>query len=560
MRKLKIFFAALILGAPGIASAQIQNRGEVQDQEFVIRKDRVLTLPNQPRVYEKLPVLPQPKGLSDFNYTVNFYELDLPPVQLKAEPVQKTYRRDIADRYPGFLKAGYGNFASPLLEARLMATEVYDWNYSFNLKHQSFGKGPILGEESKESHTNLGGNASYFLDQIEVFGGLEWAQDSYSFYGIDTSVINDPNLEFTGIQGNVFNTIRLNAGFRDIEKVGPISYQGKVHFQNFKDSYLAKETEIGLQGEAVFRPSDDWSGSVNLSFFNTSPEDRDYDISRNYFAIRPRVVYQLDAFQFTAGLNLILENDSVPGKSSDFRIFPLLKASYQFADEFGFFGEFSGDVIRNTYYSFAMENPFIGPSAQLLNTINNYKVAGGIEGTVQNTVDYRAGIDVSRFNQMHFFVNSGADTSRFELVYDDRVTVFNINAELGVRVNELYRLSSRLDLFQYDMNLQAEAWHRPTWQVGINNQVFPLDGLLIQANLNFMGGIKARTITSNPEVPFSSEKLKTIADLQLKADYQITEKIGVFVEGNNLLNGQNMRWLNYPVRGVQLIGGAWLKF
>lgn len=560
MRKLKIFFAALILGAPGIALAQIQNRGGVQDQEFVIRKDRVLTLPNQPRVYEKLPVLPQPKGLSDFNYTVNFYELDLPPVQLKAEPVQKTYRRDIADRYPGFLKAGYGNFASPLLEARLMATEVYDWNYSFNLKHQSFGKGPILGEESKESHTNLGGNASYFLDQIEVFGGLEWAQDSYSFYGIDTSVINDPNLEFTGIQGNVFQTIRLHAGIRDIEKVGPISYQGKVHFQNFQDSYLAKETEIALQGEAVFRPSDDWTGSVNLSFFNTNPEDRDYDVSRNYFAIRPRVVYRLDAFQFTAGLNLISENDSVPGKSSDFRIFPLLKASYQFADEFGFFGEFSGDVIRNTYYSFAMENPFIGPSAQLLNTINNYKVAGGIEGTVQNTVDYRAGIDVSRFNQMHFFVNSGADTSRFELVYDDRVTVFNINAELGVRVNEFYRLSSRLDLFQYDMNLQEEAWHRPTWQVGINNQLLPLDGLLIQANLNFMGGIKARTITSNPEVPFSSEKLKTIADLQLKADYQITEKIGVFVEGNNLLNGQNVRWLNYPVRGVQLIGGAWLKF
>ena len=146
------------------------------------------------------------------------------------------------------------------------------------------------------------------------------------------------------------------------------------------------------------------------------------------------------------------------------------------------------------------------------------------------------------------------------MVYDDRVTVFNIHAELGIRVNELYRLASRLDLFQYDMNLQAEAWHRPTWQVGINNQLTPMDGLLIQANLNFMGGINARRITANPEALFSAEKLKTIADLQLKADYQITEKIGVFVEGNNLLNGQNVRWLNYSVRGAQLIGGAWLKF
>ena len=61
-------------------------------------------------------------------------------------------------------------------------------------------------------------------------------------------------------------------------------------------------------------------------------------------------------------------------------------------------------------------------------------------------------------------------------------------------------------------------------------------------------------------LPYPVVKLKTIADLQLKADFKITEKIGVFAEGNNLLNAQNTRWLNYPVRGVQLIGGAWLKF
>ncbi|NVJ86076.1 MAG: TonB-dependent receptor [Algoriphagus sp.] len=559
MRKTYLVFAVVFSLFSGDLFGQIQSRGEVQDQEFVIRKDRVLTLPVQPRIFEKLPVLPQPKGLSDFNYQVKFYELDLPPVALEVEPAQKVYRRDYKDLFPGFLRLGYGNFASPLLEARFMATEVYDWNYSLNLKHQSFGKGPVFDEESKESHAQLGGMVSYFLDQAEVFGGLNWNQDSYSFYGIDTSILSNPNLDFAGIQGNVLSTINVSAGIRDIEKLGPVSYEGKLHFKNFKDSYLAQENEIGLQAKGKFRPMDDLTAAVQVAYFHTNPSDEGYDLTRTYFAIRPLVKYQLADFNVSAGLNIVSENDSIQGKSSDFRIFPVLKASYQFAEEFGFYGEFSGDVQRKTYYDFVMENPFLGPSAQLLNTINNYKITGGVEGTLQSNFYYRAGIDVSRYNQMHFFVNA-ADTSRFQLVYDDKVSVFNINAELGLKINDLYQVSSQLNLYQYDMNLQEEAWHRPTWQVGINNQFTPMESLLVQANLNFMGGIKARQVDANTEQGFRSFNLKTIADLQLKADYQISDRIGIFVEGNNLLNGQNVRWLNYPVRGVQLIGGAWLKF
>ncbi|MFC3414791.1 TonB-dependent receptor [Algoriphagus hitonicola] len=561
MKKLIIFsFVLFFLGFAAQSIAQIQSRGEVQDQEFVIRKDRVLTLPTQPRIFEKLPVLPQPKGLSDFNYQVNFYDLNLPPVNLEATPVEKVYRPERMDIYPGFLKAGYGNFASPLIEARLMASEIYDLNYSAYLKHQSFGKGPVLAEQSKESHSSAGGAVSYFLDQVEVFGGLNWAQDSYSFYGIDTSVVNDPNLEFMGIEGNVLNTIRFEAGIRDIEKTGPVSYEAKLNFRNFKDSYLVVENELGVQAKGTFRPADNWTGTVGLSYFMTTPEDEDYDLNRTYLGIRPKVSYQYEDFLISAGINIISENDSLPDKASDFRIFPNLALSYQFAEEFGFYGEFSGDVNRTTYHGFVLENPFLGPSTRLLNTVNNYKVAGGIEGQVQGIVNYKAGIDVSRYNNFHLFVNSPTDTTRFTLIYDDQVNVVNINAELGLQLTDQYQLNSRLDLFSYAMNTQEEAWHRPTWVLGINNQITPLDQLLVQANINVMGGIKARRATLPTTEVFQTVNLKTIADLQLKADYKITDKFGIFAEGNNLLNGRNERWLNYPVRGVQLIGGAWLKF
>jgi len=574
MKKLaKLFVLSTLVGVfTQTAIAQTQSKGEVKDQEFVIRKDRVLTVPVQPRIYEKLPVLPQAKGITDFNYLANRYNLNLTPLQLAATPAQKNYAPPKLNLYPGFVRAGYGNFTSPLLEVRYMATQVNDFNFAIQLNHQSFGKGPVLEEQSKESHTNLGFDGSYFTGPVEVYGGFKWKQDTYQFYGVDPDLLDSSDPIDLTFPGNVFSTIDLKAGVRELEKVGPIYYEGELSFRHFKDSYLAIESQFGVQAKGKFKPADDWTGEVGISYFSTNPENLNYSESRNYFAIRPSVSYDYGEFSFTAGLNVISENDSIADKSSDFRIFPVLKAAYQFAPEFGFYASFTGDVNRNTYYSFVMENPFLGPTNRLLNTVNNYKFQAGIDGQFQDTFHYRAGVDVSRYNQLYFFVNNyslkslDSDEARFNLVYDDKVAVFNINAELGFKLSEIYSLGSRLDLYQYDLNQQPEAWSRPTWEFKVNNQVTPIERLIIQANLNFMGGIKARgaslgliDLVGGPEV-FQVVKLKTIADLQLKADYGITERISVFAEGNNLLNGNNTRWLNYPVRGIQLIGGASFKF
>ncbi|MEB2783985.1 TonB-dependent receptor [Algoriphagus persicinus] len=576
MKKLAktILLTGIIGLTSGWAFTQTQQRGAVTDQEFVIRKDRVLTVPVQPRMYEKLPVLPKPTGLNEYNYSVTSYPLNLKPLDLKAEPSQKVYSPERLELYPGYVRAGYGNFASPLLEARYMGTDIADFNYSLQLNHQSFGKGPVLAEESKESHTNLGFDGSYFTDFFEVFGGIKWDQDSYQFYGLDPKFATDENGEFAGFDGNVLQAIEVKAGIRELEKVGLFSYEGQLSFRNFTDSYLAKENQLGAEASLIVRPTQDWAGKVGLSYFSTKPEDMTYSLDRTYFAIRPTISYKYEAFNFTAGVNLVSENDSLENKSSDFHVFPVLKASYQFAEEFGFFGEFSGDVQRHTYYSFVNENPYLGPSEQLLNTVQNYKIEGGIEGQFQGAFSYRAAANVSRYNQMHFFVNKytnnlvTTDSARFSLVYDDKTTVYNINAELGYKLSDVFSLNSRLDLYQYDLSTQAEAWNRPIWELSVNNQVTPLERLIVQANLNLMGGIKARGHDLNDILgytgpypgPYEVVKLKTIADLQLKVDYGITDRISIFAEGNNLLNGKNMRWLNYPVRGIQFIGGASFKF
>lgn len=578
MKKLaKTILLTSIIGVTyGLSMAQTQQRGAVTDQEFVIRKDRVLTVPVQPRMFEKLPVLPTPTGLNEYKYLVTSYPLNIKMLDLKAEPSQKIYSPERVDLYPGYIRAGYGNFASPLLEARYMATEITDFNYAIQLNHQSFGKGPVLGEESKESHTNLGLDGSYFTDLFEVFAGMTWNQNTYQFYGLDPNFALDNTGSFKGFSGNVLQAIEFKAGIRELEKVGPFSYDGQLSFRNFTDSYSVRENQIGIEASGTFRPTDDWAGKIGLSYFSSKPQDLNYVRERTYFAIRPTISYQYEAFNFTAGVAIVSENDSTENKSSDLHVFPVLKANYEFAEEFGFFAEVSGDVQRNTYYSFVNENPYLGPSEQLLNTIQNYKIEAGIEGQFQGAFSYRAAANLSRYNQMHFFVNNYtsnlvlSDSARFSLVYDEKTTVFNINAALGYKFSDLYTLSSKLDLYQYDLSTQSEAWNRPLWELRVNNQFTPLARLIVQANLNLMGGIKARGNDLNDTLgnsgpgqsPVSYEvvKLKSIADLQLKADYGVTDRISIFVEANNVLNGKNMRWLNYPVRGIQFIGGASFKF
>ena len=51
-----------------------------------------------------------------------------------------------------------------------------------------------------------------------------------------------------------------------------------------------------------------------------------------------------------------------------------------------------------------------------------------------------------------------------------------------------------------------------------------------------------------------------IIDLNLRADYRITPKISIFAMGNNLANRQYQRFYGYPVKGINVIGGATYTF
>ncbi len=563
--KLLTFLGLFCVGI-GTLQAQTSQNGAVQDQEFIIQKDRVIRLPKKLRSLEKAPSLPQPKALGPLSFPVAPFFLTIPAAEITSEPAEKEWEVPNLETYPGLVRVGYGNFLSPLIEGRYQSTQSEDWQYATRVFHQSFGKGPVtwMEEESKESHTELAGQGSYFFSTSELYSSLSLRRDAYRYYGEDLGFVVPPNVDFGGpvfdpntqIQGN------FKLGIRDSEKVGLIGYEGALLLNGFKDSFAAREQELGFEGKGIYRPSKDLSGTVALTYFTTDTQDRGYDLNRNYLSLRPEGNYQWGDFNFTAGFVLVSENDSLEASKPGIRLFPLIKSTYQIGENLSVNAAITGDVQRNTYRSFVQENPFLGPSEKLLNTVTKLSFSAGVEGLVSDKLVYRAGIDLRRQANLHFFVNSYADTSRFELVYDQEATVFQFNSSVELSLTEKYTLATQVDFFHYNLSNQQVAWHRPTWTLQMNQRYSPFKKLSLQANLQVMGGLQARGFGVIETKPVQAEvvKLPAIVDLQFNLDYAVSSRLSVFVSGSNLLNRSNTRWMNYPVRGIQGVGGLSFKF
>ena len=57
-----------------------------------------------------------------------------------------------------------------------------------------------------------------------------------------------------------------------------------------------------------------------------------------------------------------------------------------------------------------------------------------------------------------------------------------------------------------------------------------------------------------------AKKLGFIADANLGVEYRYNKRISAFVNVNNLAAQRYKRWYNYPVQGLQVMGGVTFRF
>ncbi len=547
MNKLVKTTLIAFLGLSSMSLFAQQGQGsQLEEAEIVIRKDRRITLPAATRNFEKIPSLPVSETDTNQQYDFKRFQYSLNPLEPSFRTVNFQGNDKLAPLTANFLKMGYGNYGTPYVEGYLGSKRQESYLFNLYVRHLSSKNGPVFDENSGEGRTEAAIGAKYFSNVNKVSGSMNYSSQKVHFYGYN------PVLDFEAgdIEQN-FTRFSTNVLIENANKESNFDYHFKTDWTFFKDDLNARENKFNFDLGGFFIINDDLK--INADFLATlsKREDTEED-NRSYMNFRPRVNYITNGFTLNAGFNLAADN----GFNRGLGFYPAIKLDYALSSGFRIYAGYEGDLEFNSVESSITENPFLAADFDLRNTEKASDVFGGLDFELFEGFRISSGFSYASFNNLQFFTNSIADSTRFEVLYDGGQTrqldVFSaINFERPGKV----RSSLRFDFYNYTMSTLAEAWHRPNFKAAFNTTIFPIDKLTVTTDLYYLGGLMAL----NGETAQVFE-LDDIIDLNLGGRYEISDRFGVFLQVNNLFGKEYERYLNYSSRGIQFLGGLSVTF
>jgi hypothetical protein len=232
-----------------------------------------------------------------------------------------------------------------------------------------------------------------------------------------------------------------------------------------------------------------------------------------------------------------------------------LAADYTLSKNINAYARLSGDIDKVTLRSTSAENFWINSNVNVFHTNKTFDFTAGLRGKLGKLTSFNLGLSAANLKDLYFY-QTGSDRAKFDLVYDrGNVQRANFFGEFGFHKSEVVRLGLRGDYFNYRTDNQLEAWHRPKYRFSANTSFNVYQKFVLKVDLVGQGGMKALNNETNEVVT-----LDTGIDLNVKADYYLSRQASIFLKFENILSNQYPVYLNYPVRGFQVLGGVSWSF
>lgn len=553
--KITIRFIGLVAGCFCFFVTQVtaqekwDKEGEIEDVEIEIVRERQIALPKANRNFEKVPPRPAEPIKPEITYTfrnLSFaapdYNSQIRPLRLKQEEIAKIYGNNVS--------VGIGNYASPYLEGWFNTKRDKNKFFGAHLYHRSFGKGPVDDKNSGSTNTQIKVFGDVYEEAVTAGGFFQYENTGGYFYGYTpgTEVKRDTvkqTYDVFTIGGNLSNTKPSDFNF---DLGGTFSY--------LTDHYQAAESELGLKLNSNYAINDKTKILINGDYFLIARKDSLVDAKpRHLFKVKPAVQFSpIENLTLTIGGNAVLENDSIRSKSV--HIYPNFSGQYILSKNINAYASLSGDIDKVSLHSLSAENFWVNSNIPIFHTNRSIELTTGLKGKLGRKIAFGTGFAAANLKDLYFYQNAATDRSKFDIVYDRGNTKrINLFGEIGYNRNDMVRLSLRGDYFGYSTDQQAEAWHRPTYRFSVNSSFNVYKKIIITAAFVGQGGMKALDNETAKVV-----KLDPAIDLNAKADYYLSKRASVFLKFENLLSNKYPIYLNYPVRGFQVMGGVSWSF
>jgi hypothetical protein len=544
---------AFLIGTFSFVSiyAYAQQKGdEIPDVKVNIESVKIITLPPANRNFDKIPPRasdpikpPMTYSFQSFNFNAPLINAQIRPLKLKAQSSD--------DIYGNYVRVGYGNYASPLLEAYLNSRKDKNKLMGAHFYHYSSGKGPVDGKNSSSGTTGIELSARSVGEDVSLGATTSFENRATTFYGypefadVDKKDIKQSYSQFK-LKGELANA-----------KSSDISYKLGAAFNYLSDKYKARETEIDLTLNSFYKLDEASRINLDVSFFGISRKDALVEAKpRSLFVINPSYAFEpMEDLKLSLGANVSAENDSIDTKN--LHVYPDFKASYTISPSVDLVAHLTGGMEKVSLQTLSNENLWLAPNIPIFHTNKSFDFGFGMNAKVGNKVGAYAGVSFANLKNWYFFINDPTDQSKFTVTYDDARRT-NLYAALSYAQSETAKFLVRGDLYGYNTQNLNTALHRPTYKLTMNGSFNLYQKLIFSADLIAQGGMKALKQTDAQES--QTVNLKAAVDLNFKTEYIFSKSFSAFLQFNNILSNKYPVFLNYPVRGFQFMGGITWSF
>lgn len=486
---------------------------------------------------------------ADTSRFVRSYRVPVNELYFGYTAIQTTAQEPARDTVPQtgshfFVRAGYGNFSSPLLKAGIHLGDVQKLYTNIYFDHTA-SKGSLPNQQWARS--GLQGFVGYHTERHEWSAILKARMENrylYGYAGPQAEYPKSPVQQFfreQGLQFRLRNTTENRLG---------IQYQPLVEWNRFvkKDSLTEQTIRIETPFSKFIRDSllVTVTALADMTSVKTKNRgNRDTSFMNPLLSINPAVEWKHKKLNAHLGISGVKTNGV-------FDFLPDIRVAYKSDNSrWGIIAGWTGHVQKNTNRQLTQINPFIKTSISQTNTIET-ELYGGVQTSFLRFFRFSARVGLVKYKHFQLLLLDTVPGSQgYQLSDEPRMGNVRFQTGLSCEVDERFSFQSQLVINGFTgLDNNSRAWNTLPleWTTAICWR--PMTSLTLQADLYaFAGG---QYILPDK----TTGKMTGALDIGLSGEYRINSRWSAFIQGSNILGKAYQRWQRYPVLGTQVLGGV----
>jgi len=499
------------------------------------------------------------------------------PSKGKAEGVEKAKKERLFNNYA---TVGLGNYST--LNAELFVNQDLGNNdYVAGMFRHHSSQGGIKDVELNDEFYDTSINVGYGQNNRDAAWGVDlgYQNQIYNWYGLPANF----GSTIPGQRYDLLNSISPDHSYNTISIGGNAEFNESIfsklsaRFTHFSDSYSSSENRfyikptftVDVMDQAIKTNVivDHVSGSFKNNYAQDNVDRLKYSFTN--VGIEPSFVINENEWTLELGAGVFYSADS-ENSGNKFYIYPKVNASYKLVgDLMIFYTGVNGGLNQNSYADFVNDNPFLSPTLNMRPSSTQYNVFAGLKGKLANNVNYNlTGSYMNEKDKALFKANDYTEVvtnedyafgNSFGVVYED-IRTFRFYGELKADFSENVTFGINGTFNSYNTDNNIEAWNLPTMKLSSTLDVNFTKQWYAGVNVFYVGERKDMQSNLNLGIDPVVTTLKSYFDANAHLGYKFNERLTFFLKANNIGNQAYQKWLNYPVQGFQILGGANYKF